>query len=393
MSKKSHGLMLVIAVCFISTACGRITITGKAKGSGNDDATEVKMIRGDLDSYGTMRLRALAGQPEASIWRDPAFQLRVDVTGNPDDLHETYHFLVAVQGEGDFVEGTSNDRKFVVNNVGKLVHLKGRKGDEPVFATVNGRHHIGTTFIAIQKDDDRVVPWRITASGNGCLPLDGDDCFDMETLTLTLFEEISNKVNRTVRDNVVGGSVADHALHFVPQVTHKGHEDAGRRARGFGFVYEAKIETPIGAVKVLVPISILFLSNVQTYLIDIDPLSFDGGTPASENLDRIYVNDLPSPNLIFTLEGLIRDIIVDGIREAEEPELIEGISFSEALLTGFNTAAGPVPLSGTPPRVYPSYEVILLPETTNTVVSTKVWSRSGDGDIEEEQRVRLVFIE
>ena len=386
--------MVVIAVCLLSTACGRITVTGKVKGRGDDEATEVKMIRGDVESIGTLRLTALEGQPEANIWRDPAFQLKVDVTGNPDDLSETYHFLVAVQGEGEFSGGTSNDRGFVVNNLGKLVHLKRRKGDDPQVATVTGRQHVGTTFIAIEQDGDRVVPWRITGSGNGCLPLDGNDCFDMETLTRTLFQQISDNVNKTVRDNVPGGRVARHALHFVPRVVHKGHEDAGRRARGFGLVYEATIETPIGAVKVLVPISILFLSNVQTYLVDIDPLSFDDDTPASENLNRIYVNDIPSPNLIFTLEGLIRDIIVDGIKEEEAPELIEGITFSETLLTGFNTAAGQVPrLSGNPPRVYPSYEAILLPETNDTVVSTKVWSRSGDDDIEEEQRVRLVFIE
>jgi hypothetical protein len=392
---RSNVLMVLIAVGFISTACGKITITGKSKGAG-DDASEVRMTRGDVDSIGTLRLIGLEGQAEEKILRDPAFQLKVEVTGNPEDLKETYHFLVAVQGEGSFSGGTSEDRKFIVNNIGKLVHLSRRQGDDDQETAMSGRFHVGTTSMAIVQDGDRVVPWTVQQSdaGNRCLPLGGSDCFDMKSLTKKLFRSISDTVVETVTDNVPNGRVTDQALHFVPRIVHKGHEDSGRRARGFGFVYEATIETPIGAVNVLVPVSILFLFSERTYVVDIDPLSFGNSAPHPENLNRIFVKALPGPNLIFLLEGTIRDNIVDGIKEAEMPELVAGVEFSTTLLLGFNTAAGAnEPLSGNPPRVYPSYEVILLPDSNDRVVSTKVWSRSGDDDIEEEQAIRLVFIE
>jgi hypothetical protein len=92
---------------------------------------------------------------------------------------------------------------------------------------------------------------------------------------------------------------------------------------------------------------------------------------------------------------LVRDKVVDGIKHASLPEIIQGISFETAFLTAINGAAGLPPRSGQPPVINPRYEVILLPEDagSSSFESTAVWEKFRGQDEHSIRHVRLEFLE
>ena len=394
MVKKTRLFFLLSAMCLAVAACGRITITARTNGvtSGSTvDAVELALTRGDLESVEGPRVRSFAGRNEAEILRDPSAQLRVDVTGNPADLAEAYHFTQILTDEGLLSGGTSDNRDFVVNHIGRSFHLTRRQGQPPQETILNGRVHLGSALLAIVQDNDRVIPWRIEPGDPACFPPMASDCFDIETLTRQLFANIADEVDGTVPDRIPFSSVVIHRLHFVPRVLHTGFEAEGRRARGFGLIYYVMIEVPTVTFEVYVPISILFLDDITDYRIAIDPVGFGSLAPGPENLDRIFVKG----TFIGALaEGAVRDAVADAIASADLPEIIPGVDFDQVLLLGFNSVAGSPPTSGQPPRISTDYEAILLPEGDETNLNTTIlWERVRGGSEEEKHPVRLVFLE
>jgi hypothetical protein len=357
-------------------------------GSGVSNLVDLSITRGNLEAATAARIQSFQPGGVVRDVRDLKAQLRSDITNNPSQLAEHYH-LVAIFREPDtFKDGTSNDPAFVRNHFGRFFHLSIGQNDQPLESNDTGRRNVGAAWLAAVDSNDRVIPWHIETNSSNCFPL-GNGCFDMENLTHRLFMSIVNALS----DNFSPSSTIVERLHFVPHVIHQGLENSGHKARGFGFIFFAQVEVPTATVEVAVPISILFLNNVTDYSITVDPLSFsDTDNPGSENLNRIFVHGSFPANLA---EGLVRDKVVDGIKHASLPEIIQGISFETAFLTAINGAAGLPPRSGQPPVINPRYEVILLPEDagSSSFESTAVWEKFRGQDEHSIRHVRLEFLE
>jgi hypothetical protein len=399
-----HGLFVGL-LSLVLTACGSIKVTGQVNATLNtsiQNVAEIAFTRADLESSGQDYLHAQAGRPETERVLDPAAQLQVQITGNPGpgNLQETYHFLQVTTLAGQLDRGTSNDRSFVVQNIGSVIHLAARPEQARVGGVANGLLHIGATWLAVVKDEFRVVPWQVQVGAANCFDVQGD-CLDMQTFTHELFLSIATQISNTVGAEVPFGATVRHRLHYVPRVVHSGLEATGERARGFGLVYYARIEAPLTALDVYVPLSVLFIGEgsgvLADYRVAVDPLSFVNTATRQESLDRVYVKGELAGGLA---EGFVRDKIVEALRHFEPPRellsrLPRGLSLETALAAGFAFIAGPTPTSGQPLRVSSRYEAILLPDINEAALgSTILWQREGNsGAVVEVQPVRLVFLE
>jgi hypothetical protein len=385
-------IALAVTFLFALSGCGKIVVTGRVRarpdsGGGAQDIVSLSVTRGNLEAATAARLVTFQPGGVDRVWRDLTGQLRSDITNNPSQLGETYHFVALFRSPDLLSGGTSNDRSFVLNHIGGFFHFAIAQDDPPRESTKNGRWNIGAAWLAAVPQNSRVIPWHIEPGSQNCFPL-GNACFDMENLTHRLFNAISNGISNSFSPS---GIIVER-LHFVPHVIHQGLENAGRKARGVGFLFFATVEVPTATVDVVVPISIVFLNNVNDYLIVVDPLSF-GPTdnPGSENLNRVFVRGSFPANLA---EGPIRDSVVSGIRSAQLPEIIAGIPFETALLTAINGAAGLPHRSGQPPTISPQYEVILLPDDTGSSFdSAVVWEKFRGFDEHSIRHVHLVFLE
>jgi hypothetical protein len=87
-------------------ACGRmdVTVTLRATTTGTtiEDIYTLALRRGDLESTNEPKLRTFAGDTLTRTVQGPSPQFKVEITGNPNDLAETYHYLGIV---GDPISG------------------------------------------------------------------------------------------------------------------------------------------------------------------------------------------------------------------------------------------------------------------------------------------------
>jgi hypothetical protein len=302
------------------------------------------------------------------------FELDVTVQGNPNELGETYRYLAHTQNDWQFFAGTSADRSFVSNRFGGLVSLITAKDSPQQSFQRDVGTHLGTGYLMVIRNDDRVVPWRLSPPRAGAL--------DISTLSRLIFEAISD----STRDGVEG--VFQDSLSYVPRVRNAKIEDSGVRARGFGFIYKAIVQRPFVSVEVFVPINFIFTpfagSSFAVYSLEIDPI----GTPAGtrENLDRIMVRGSLGANLF---EAQIRDAIRDAITSVALPSP-GGVSLQTFVVAGLDNATGRT----TPRLVNLPFEIILLPESDRQrFETTTLWSRGRGRDTIEGQPVKLVFLE
>lgn len=340
------------------------------------------------------KLRAFDGDNLDRSVRDPSPALKISISGNPNDLAETYHFLAFATDPTIITGGVSNDRSFVANRIGRVFHLHMQKGDQQIEAVSNGSLHVGFALLAYQQRTDRVVPWEINPGAANCFSLSATDCLDLKTITRTLFVRIASGVSTAVTANVPGGSVARHQLHYFPQTKHAGI-DPTRRARGFGFIYHARIEVPGGGFEVFVPLSFILLDNITNYTLIVDPISTFGLLGSPENFNRVFVR---GDGLVGLGEGFVRDQIVTALQAITLPQLQSGVAFEDVAMLGLNIATGGSSphLQGQPARLSPKYEAILVPdeERADHVFSSNVlWEIVPPGGPQEGRHVKLIFLE
>jgi len=176
--------------------------------------------------------------------------------------------------------------------------------------------HLGVALLAYQQDDDGVVPWRVDPTAKNCVSFSPNDCLDAETITRTLFVRVADSVDAAIKNNVPLASVSRHQLHYVPQTSHPGIEATGRRARGFGLIYHARLDVVGGGFEIFVPLSFIFLDNAKSYRLVIDPLTVFGLLGQPENINRVLVR---ADGLVGLAEGLVRDQIVGALTQVSLP--------------------------------------------------------------------------
>ena len=375
-----------------SLSCGKIAVKGKVEGtqnSSNSDIYEKHIDRGSLETVGNERVVRFNGTQEGQLFDDFESQLRLDITGNPNQLSESYLFINTFQPDGQTSGGACNDRSFIVNAVGGSIFQRIRRGDPLQEVNVNSRQHLGFGYLAVVADNDRSVPWRIEFGQDDCFDAGNNDCLDMETISRDLYENVSDGVREAVR-GLWSASVFFDELIYVPNVKQDNFENEGRRARGFAFVYHAKIEMPTIVMDAYVPLSFIFADDVNSYVLFVDPLSLRSDlVPQPQNLDRVFVNGS------FLFEGMVRDTIVNTLRTMDMPETPGNVPFEEFVLLGINIAAGRnADLTGSPPHTSPTYNFLLAPEEPqNTLTSMGVWQRFRSDETQEVTRIRLHIIE
>ena len=355
------------------SSCGSITVTASATDQGiapPRQLSNASLRRGDQSSP---RVLELEPRPDIESIQKTRFELDVTVQGTPNELGELYRYLAHTQNDWQFFAGTSSDRSFVSNRFGGLVSLiSGRDSARQSFQRDVGTH-LGTGYLMVIENDDRVVPWRLSPARAAAL--------DISTLSRLIFEAISD----STRDGVQG--VYHDSLSYVPRVRNAKIEDSGVRARGFGFIYKAKVQRPLVSVEAFVPISLIFTPgpNLDVYSLEIDPIATTAR--ARENLDRIMVRGSLGANLV---EGLIRDAIRDAIVSVALPSPARGVPLQNFVVAGLDNATGrTTPRLGNLP-----FEVVLLPESDQKrFETTTLWSRDRSRDTKEGQPVKLAFLE
>ena len=368
-------MLPTLLVSLALSSCGSITVAASATDQGvapPRQLSNASLRRGDQPSP---RVLEMEPRPDTESIQKTRFELDVTVKGKPNELGESYRYLAHTQNDWQFFAGTSSDRTFVSNRFGGLVSLiAGKDSARQTFQRDVGTH-LGTGYLMVIQNNDRVVPWRLSPPRAGAL--------DISTLSRLIFEAISN----STRDGVEG--VFQDSLSYVPRVRNAKIEDSGVRARGFGFIYKAQVQRPLVSVEVFVPISFIFTpfagTNLDVYSLEIDPI----GTPARtrENLDRIMVRGSLGANLF---EDPIRNAVRDAILSEPLPSP-SGVPLQTFVVAGLDSATGRT----TPRLVNLPFEVVLLPESDQKrFETTTLWSRSGRNRVTKEgQPVKLVFLE
>lgn len=159
----------------------------------------------------------------------------------------------------------------------------------------------GCCVLARVEDDDPVLPWTVT---DGCSNLSvvpftstlrvlgpaTGDCFDMQTLSSLLFNNIALAVANAAADN--DARVNQHRLAIIPTLPVS--SGPGEPLPGFGYVYEADFEPIIlgqpsgpfvGPLTIKIPISINWLRDANGFRLGVDPIA---GLTAT-NIPRITV--------------------------------------------------------------------------------------------------------
>lgn len=386
-------LLLLCGLLFLS-GCGEIKVTATVIAENTNgseiEAARLSLTRGNLEAVNSSRLKIFDGRPADEVLEDIAAQLKIDISGNPEELPEAYHFLAIHTAKNALSGGTSDDRAYMENHLGNLIYLNVRQGNLTEEVIVSGENHLGAAWLAIVQDNDRVVPWNIPAGAANCDP--PGDCTDIERITREIFNTLANAIEAGIPGSIPFSTVRNHRLHFVPRVRHPGLDEMDKRARGFGLIYYTRIDVPGITFDVYVPIDILFVKGISNYEIWIDPMSFpdDFAAPA-QNLDRIYVR---GSGIGSVAEATIRDGIRDAIAAATLPEIIPGVAFEEALLSAIGTAAGLPPKFGSPPVINQQFEVIAMPELdVQKTFPTMIWQRNPGLANKELGPIRLVFLE
>jgi hypothetical protein len=379
---------------FMIAGCGRIVVTTKTvgiQGSSNLERGNLTVTRGDGNAVNTKRLYQYNGSAAGESLRLPAAQLKVEISGNPNNLGEGYNYIQLFSAGRLFDGGTSHAKSFTENNTGSIFYLTQPQQNGTQESSSNITSHIGAGQLFIIQNNDRSVPWQVNSGDSRCLTTGGTDCFDMRTFTRQLFSRLVNNVEPTVEALFSNPTVTRQELRYIPHVVHEGFEGEGRRARGFGLIYFAEISILTGRAFIYVPMKFLFLDDVNGYTFFIDPLDKSNLTPSPSVSRSIYVK---GEFITGAMEGIIRDNIDTAISKLPSTSIIPGVANGELLMLGFNTASGQSTADAVSFRTTPIYDFILVPENReNGVHSTVLWRKDGDGDIENIERVTLFFLE
>ncbi|MCC5859910.1 MAG: hypothetical protein JJT90_17265 [Ectothiorhodospiraceae bacterium] len=245
---------------------------------------------------------------------------------------------------------------------------------------------LGANWLARVEDDDRFLPWRRNVDETACFPIpmqqtfvrppdgQGEDCFDMETLTAMLLSQFAAAVSEGVVDAdipLIGLSATQHRMYVVP------HLQAGfADAPGFGFIYAVDVGVTLGVgiaqATVYAPVSIHFRRNppgpMPDFEIGIDPLGAPPPNAPWLNIPRITVMYEQGP-INEVVAGQIRGVVVNALEEFTPPLIQAGgieTDLEEALNFIF---AVTMPRSSTS-RPPVDHNVIALPEQRVTVDGT-----------------------
>lgn len=386
----------IMLLVMVMTGCGKVVVTARTNMEVSSTATNVvslSVTRGDAQAVNTKRLYSFNGMPAGSFGRLPAGQLKVEITGNPNNLGETYHYLQFLSDQNAFNGGTSHAKDFTENHSGRLLYLSHPQSNGRSETSTNNNSHAGAGRLFIIQNNDRFVPWEISrdTAGNRCFTLGGNDCFDMRSFTRQIFSQLVNSVEPSVESMVSNPVVTRQELRYIPHVVHEGFQGQNQRARGFGLVYFAEINILTGKAFIHVPMKFLFLDNQNGYNFFIDPLDNGRFTPGPSVSRSIYVK---GEFITGIAEGLIRDNIDTAISRLPANTLIPGVNNSELFMMVFNTASGQTAPQAFSFRTNPIYEVILVPDNReNGVKSSVLWEKLGNNDIENKEKVSLFFLE
>jgi hypothetical protein len=391
---KYYSIIAILVLCLLQ-GCGKIVVIGRSNGEiGNDNIEIVKLsvTRGNLQAANTRRLYSFNGAVQGSDHRLPAAQLKVEITGNPDNLNESYNYIQFVSAQGAFDGGTSVDKTFIENNFGKIFYLTAPQQNANRESSTNNTSHFGSGHLFIIQDNDRFVPWSVSSGSNRCLAMGGGtDCFDMRTFTRQIFTKLVNSVQPSVEALVTNPHVTRQQLLYIPHVVHSGFEGEGRRARGFGLVYFAEIDILTGKAFVFIPMKFLFLDNINGYTFFIDPIDNTSFSPGPSVSRSIYVR---GEFITGALEGIIRDNINTAIGQINPQQLIPGIENGELIMAAFNAASGQSGQEAASFRTNPIYDFILIPDDgVNGLRNTVLWEKINNDAIENKEKVKLVFLE
>jgi hypothetical protein len=168
----------------------------------------------------------------------------------------------------------------------------------------------GATVLARIEDDDPVLPW--TDASGACaglarlnlaatlrpLAVRGVDCFDMQSLSSMILNQIALTVADAAKDN--DARVIEHRLAIVPHIATPTGSGAPALP-GFGFVYQADLVAKLdggvltGGLTLSIPLTVVWSRSVgepRTLATAIDPL--DGNVPLVDatfgNAARITVH-------------------------------------------------------------------------------------------------------
>lgn len=411
--------VVYVALLFLITwslSCGKIEVTGKTSGtrdSNTSTVAELNINRGSLDTVGQQRVVRFDGTDENLLFDKFKSKLDIAITGNPSELSESYLYINVFQNESEVSGGTSAERSFVVNSIGRSTFQRIRRGEPLQETAISSKHHLGFGYLAVVQDNDRMLPWRIPPGAPNCIPSGKPDCLDsgescdglsqsersvtgcldMESISKSLFDLVSSAVRPVVRENVPFGGVFYDELVYVPNLVQNNFENDGHRARGFGFIYRAQIQVPLASADVYVPLSLIFEDDVTVYRLSIDPISLNSSRrPDPQNIRRILVRGSPGANLF---EGNIRDKIVEAITELPPPPSPSGAAFEDFMYAGIDAAIGrTADLTGRPARTSPTYNFFLAPEEVqNELTSMVIWHNDRGGPAKLKTKVRLHIIE
>jgi hypothetical protein len=266
-----HAL-LAIAVLALLSGCGSIQtqppsidVSGRVSGVSGTGATVPDFVL-------SLAHTQPAPEPHLAFKGDPGIQdvrsislAATASTGLP--FAEEWHFIHISNsaqrpgGQPVILEFTG-DPGWLRANVGDLAWLIVRKNDialpSDTFSNFTSQppHASGTTILARVEDDDPVLPWtRATCDATQAMPLSatlrplapagGADCFDMQSLTSALLNNIAIAVTNAL---IARGDAraTGHSIAIVPHVPSK-PVAGGAPLPGFGFVYRTTLEPVVNS--------------------------------------------------------------------------------------------------------------------------------------------------
>lgn len=207
----------------------------------------------------------------------------------------------------------TGDRGWVRSHTGDLTWVTLRKNDLSLpsdqfdaFPPVSLRP-AGALVLTRVEDDDPVLPWTATdCAATTQMPLsatlrpvgtaDGVDCFDLESLSSLLLDQLAVVVSHAARER--SARARTHALSVVPFVPTPGGP-SGPDAPGIGFVYRTTLE-PVagdsglapftGTLTLSVPITLVFTRLNGVVRTTLDPIGTAlPGAPVLVNAARVTV--------------------------------------------------------------------------------------------------------
>jgi hypothetical protein len=284
-------------------------------------------------------------------------------TGLP--FNEEWHFIHLSRdaqrpGAEPVLLEFSGEPGWVSDHVGDLAWLVIRKNDVSLpsdsfsnFPPASLRS-AGATILARVETDDPVLPWtRATCSEPEAMPLSATlrslappgqtDCFDMQSLTSALLNNIAVTVADAAQVN--NARVTLHRMAIVPHVP---STPAGRDAPlpGIGFVYQAALEPTVGGegvgsftgpLMVSVPLTLHWARDAIAngrLVVMLDPINaFVGQSRVNANRVTVHAND---GTIAAAVAQSLRQTVSDAIAAARLPTGPAGIpltSFLELLFT------------------------------------------------------------